>query len=70
MKLFIYMTLTGPSRAYYEAKALKSKLSEIPFNHDFCIISDANAQDIYYTRKPTRTASKVLPTDLHPLRMT
>lgn len=38
------MTLTGPSRAYYEAKALKSKLSEIPFSHDFCIISDANTQ--------------------------
>ena len=64
------MSLTGPSRAYYEAKALKSNLSEIPFNHDFCMISDANTQDIYCTLNLTRTASKVLPTDLYPLRMT
>ena len=64
------MTLTDRSRAYYEAKALKSKLSEIPFNRGFCIISDANTQDIYCTLKPTRTTSKVLPTDLYPLKMT
>ena len=66
------MTLTGPfnRRAYYEAKALKSKLSEIPFDHNFLMVSDANSQNIYCTRKPTRTALKILQIDLWPLRMT
>ena len=38
------MTLTGPfnPRAYYEAKALKSKLSEIMFNNDFRMTCDVN----------------------------
>lgn len=66
------MILTGPfnPRAFYEAKALKSKLSEILLNHDYRMTCEVNLQNICCTRKPTRTALKILLTVLWPLRMT